>query len=1310
MLRRKARLLTKSIFASILTLAIIIGFKLSNFDSVIVQASTQATYYVSVTGSDSNNGTSPSSPFATVEKARDVIRTINSSMTGDIIVYVMAGDYYLNDTITFTNADSGTNGYDIIYQNYNTTGSARFIIGTKVTGWTLYSGNIYKANVGTGLAFKTLYENGVRADMARWPKHVTPFATSRAGYMTFTSTPSGGPLGYVDYAYNPTGIAFDSSTLDLTDAYCYNWAGPDGHRWTSQTSKLSLIGTALNNSGCSWPIDSFLIENSLDLLSSPGEYFYDSATGYLYYYSRFNGLISDQEIIAPKAVRAISLVGTSETSVMQNVIIKGFTFTGGDRILTTPLYDWGDNQQASYDALVYVQHATNITIENCKITGAGINAVTLDYGATYCTVTGSLIEHAGYSGVSLRGYYLTVSNCRIRYIGETNGMGRGVTTGTSPSSTSTNGINTYDTLSNLDIYYVARAGVGLGSRFNTVSYVRAHECIQDSGDQGAFYQVAPAGDNTYIQCYSYHNYNDATMMDRPATGIYSDRDAANTTYTNCEAVDNQYYNYRHDPQDDYDTGSTLLTFTNCSWDMTYNYAIAQSTYAENPDFNRSLMEYDNIGVTSTFPTEYNDVNTAPNMPINFYAQAGNTQVTLKWTQCNRASSYNVKRSTSLNGTYTTVGTVYVPETGWDLGTEFRDTGLTNGTTYYYKVSAVNSAGESAASIIISTTPSTNGSGKLNGTVIGTVSDPEKAFDGNLNTCSGASGWVGLDLGTTKVITGIKYTPNANNVQTSWGQIQGSSDADFTNPVTLYVAYSSKAGAVTILEIPGAVTDTTAYRYIRYIPSGSYLATIAEIQVFGYEPGGSATPPATPSNLGATPINASTINLSWDAVTGANKYYVYRSTSENGLYTMVNSSTTTSCADSSLSENTTYYYKITAANAIGESGLTWYVSATTQLMPEYTQIEGESYSGQSGTQLENCGEGGQDVCYISNGDYCYYNNVDLTGVGSIDVRVSCPSTVGSTVQIRLGSTTGTLIGTATVPVTGAWQTYQTVSVDISSVSGTQNLYLVFTGGGFNLNWFKLVQLTYPQIEGENYSSQNGINLESCRDYNGGKDVCFIGNGDYTFYSSVNTNFVNGIDIRVACPSTTGSYIEVREGSTTGTLLGTVNVPVTGNWQAYTTVTAPISGATGTKDIYLVYKGGGFNVNWFKFVSQSFAQIEAEAYSGQSGIQTENCSEGGLDVCYISNGDYTKYSSVDINYVSGIDIRVACPSATGCTIEVREGSTTGTLLGTVNVPVTGNWQTFTTATATISGASGTNDIYLVYKGGTGNLFNVNWFQFN
>ncbi|HET6381964.1 MAG TPA: fibronectin type III domain-containing protein, partial [Armatimonadota bacterium] len=87
---------------------------------------------------------------------------------------------------------------------------------------------------------------------------------------------------------------------------------------------------------------------------------------------------------------------------------------------------------------------------------------------------------------------------------------------------------------------------------------------------------------------------------------------------------------------------------------------------------------------------------APAAPTGLTAVVGDAQVGLSWGSSNFVTSYNVKRATTSGGPYTTVAS---PTT-----TSYTDMGLTNGTTYYYVVSAVNSGGESANSSQVSATP------------------------------------------------------------------------------------------------------------------------------------------------------------------------------------------------------------------------------------------------------------------------------------------------------------------------------------------------------------------------------------------------------------------------------------------------------------------------------------------------------------------------------------------------------------------------------------------------------------------------------
>jgi hypothetical protein len=87
----------------------------------------------------------------------------------------------------------------------------------------------------------------------------------------------------------------------------------------------------------------------------------------------------------------------------------------------------------------------------------------------------------------------------------------------------------------------------------------------------------------------------------------------------------------------------------------------------------------------------------PPVPIDLAAAAGDKAITLTWTASSGASTYNVKRSTTNGGPYTQIAA--------STSTTYVDAPLTNGTTYYYVVSSVNSFGESANSAQISASPS-----------------------------------------------------------------------------------------------------------------------------------------------------------------------------------------------------------------------------------------------------------------------------------------------------------------------------------------------------------------------------------------------------------------------------------------------------------------------------------------------------------------------------------------------------------------------------------------------------------------------------
>lgn len=125
---------------------------------------------------------------------------------------------------------------------------------------------------------------------------------------------------------------------------------------------------------------------------------------------------------------------------------------------------------------------------------------------------------------------------------------------------------------------------------------------------------------------------------------------------------------------------------------------------------------------------------------------------------------------------------------------------------------------------------------------------------------------------------------------------------------------------------------------------------------------------------------------------------------------------------------------------------------------------------------------------------------------------------------------------------------------------------------------------------------------------------------------------------------------------------------------------------------------------------YVRQEAETIAFSSGLKTEAASEGGTAVSFIDNGDYIKVKGVAFGTgAKSFSARVSSGTSGG-KIEIRLGSTSGTLVGTCTVAGTGGWSNWATVTCPISGATGTQDLFFRFTGGSGSLFNFNWWQFD
>ncbi|MEW2047996.1 glycoside hydrolase family 16 protein [Streptomyces sp. NPDC005476] len=129
---------------------------------------------------------------------------------------------------------------------------------------------------------------------------------------------------------------------------------------------------------------------------------------------------------------------------------------------------------------------------------------------------------------------------------------------------------------------------------------------------------------------------------------------------------------------------------------------------------------------------------------------------------------------------------------------------------------------------------------------------------------------------------------------------------------------------------------------------------------------------------------------------------------------------------------------------------------------YGTIQAESYDSQSGTSTETTTDagGGQNIGSLANGDWALYKGVTFgsTAATQFSARVAggAAGGVSGLVEVRLDSRSAPPVGSFAVGNTGGWQSWRTIPANISSVTGTHDVYLTFTSGQpadfVNVNWF------------------------------------------------------------------------------------------------------------------------------------------------------------------------------------------------------------------------------------------------------------------
>ena len=284
----------------------------------------------------------------------------------------------------------------------------------------------------------------------------------------------------------------------------------------------------------------------------------------------------------------------------------------------------------------------------------------------------------------------------------------------------------------------------------------------------------------------------------------------------------------------------------------------------------------------------------------------------------------------------------------------------------------------------------------------------------------------------------------------------------------------------------------------------------------------------------------------------------------------------------------------------------------------TSVNGSANSYRSdGVDLEATTDtgGGYDLGWTTGGQWFKYTvNVATAGTYTVTFRVASESAVSDAFHIS-NSAGANLSGSVAVPNTGAWQAWTSVAATVTLPAGQQTLTFNQDNAGWNLNWFSFASGEGPfdgtpvslpgEVQAENYdlggqgvaynvSSVNGsansyrsdgVDLEATTDTGGGYDLGWTAAGQWTKYTvNVTTAGTYTVTFRVAAESAISDAFHISSSSGTD-LSGTVSVPDTGDWQAWTNVTATVTLPAGTQTLTLDQDNAGWNLNWFSFASGS-----------------------------------------------------------------------------------------------------------------------------
>jgi hypothetical protein len=124
---------------------------------------------------------------------------------------------------------------------------------------------------------------------------------------------------------------------------------------------------------------------------------------------------------------------------------------------------------------------------------------------------------------------------------------------------------------------------------------------------------------------------------------------------------------------------------------------------------------------------------------------------------------------------------------------------------------------------------------------------------------------------------------------------------------------------------------------------------------------------------------------------------------------------------------------------------------------------------------------------------------------------------------------------------------------------------------------------------------------------------------------------------------------------------------------------------------------------------FRKVEAETIAWSEGLKTMRDNKTGVYLSNIDNGEFIKVRSVDFGKGARRFKAGVASASTGGKIEIRLGAVDGELLGVCEVTNTGGWQNWVVQSCKVKKMKGVHDLFFVFRGAEGTLFNFDWWQF-